>query len=74
MTQAEYQKVASSNPSNFPARGTAAEKGKGMDTARHPVEMATWEDANGTCWFVDAAPEEHAEFPAMSSHQSRGAG
>jgi serine/threonine-protein kinase len=57
VTQTEYQKVMGQNPSWFAATGQGKDQVAGLDTARHPVEMVSWNDA--------------AEFCAKLSQQER---
>lgn len=49
VTQAEYGKVMGKNPSHFSPTGPAKDQVAGMDTARHPVEMVSWNDAAEFC-------------------------
>ena len=49
VTQKEYEMVLGSNPSNFSAMGGKNEVVSGMDTARHPVERVSWNDAAEFC-------------------------
>jgi uncharacterized protein (TIGR03067 family) len=49
VTQKEYQTVMGNNPSGFSATGQNRGSVAGMDTARHPVEMASWNDAAEFC-------------------------
>jgi len=55
VTQAEYEKVKGTNPSWFAPMGTGNEAVAGRETADHPVETVSWNDA--------------AEFCAMLSQQ-----
>jgi formylglycine-generating enzyme required for sulfatase activity len=52
VTQAEYEKVMGSNLSSFARTGTDqrwVEKVAGLDTASHPVEGVSWNDAAEFC-------------------------
>ncbi len=57
VTQAEYEKVMGVNPSHFAPLGMGKEAVAGLDTAEHPVEMVSWNDA--------------AEFSAKLSQQEK---
>jgi serine/threonine protein kinase len=49
VTQAEYVKVMSKNPSYFAPNGLGKEEVAGIDTGLHPVELVTWNDAAEFC-------------------------
>ena len=49
VTQAEYENVMGVNPSHFAPMGTGKEAVVGMDTASHPVEGVSWNDAAEFC-------------------------
>ena len=49
VTQAEYEKVMGSNPSHFAPMGAGKEAVTGLETADHPVEMVSWNDAAEFC-------------------------
>jgi uncharacterized protein (TIGR02996 family) len=49
VTQEEYQRVMGNNPSWCCASSLGAEKVRGLDTRRHPVETVTWIDAVAFC-------------------------
>lgn len=49
VTQAEYEKVMGVNPSHFAPMGTGKEAIAGMETANHPVEQVSWDDAAEFC-------------------------
>ncbi|MDB5339638.1 MAG: stkP 2 [Planctomycetaceae bacterium] len=52
VTQAEYKRVMRKNPSLFVPTGPnrdIAERVAGMDTARHPVDSVSWNDAAEFC-------------------------
>jgi formylglycine-generating enzyme required for sulfatase activity len=52
VTQAEYERVMGTNPSNFSTAKV------GQDTSQHPVERVTWEDAVEFCRKLSELPEE----------------
>jgi formylglycine-generating enzyme required for sulfatase activity/serine/threonine protein kinase len=49
VTQAEYEKVMGVNPSHFSPMGMGKEAVAGLETAGHPVEMVSWNDAADFC-------------------------
>jgi hypothetical protein len=49
VTQAQYQAVMGSNPSDFSANGEAKDKVAGQPTDQHPVENVSWLDAVTFC-------------------------
>jgi formylglycine-generating enzyme required for sulfatase activity len=49
VTQAEYEKVMGVNPSHFAPMGMGKEAVAGLETAEHPVEMVSWNDAAEFC-------------------------
>jgi formylglycine-generating enzyme required for sulfatase activity len=49
VTQAEYEKVMGVNPSYFAPMGMGKEAVAGQETAQHPVEMVSWNDAVEFC-------------------------
>jgi formylglycine-generating enzyme required for sulfatase activity len=49
VTQAEYEIVIGANPSHFARTGMGREAVAGMETANHPVEMVSWNDAAEFC-------------------------
>ena len=49
VTQAEYEKVMGVNPSHFAPMGNGKEAVAGLETAEHPVEMVSWNDAAEFC-------------------------
>ncbi len=49
VTQAEYEKVMGVNPSKFALTGIVKEAVAGLETAEHPVEMVSWNDAAEFC-------------------------
>lgn len=49
VTQAQYEKVIGKNPSWFSATGLGKNQVVGINTANHPVSMATWNDAAEFC-------------------------
>jgi formylglycine-generating enzyme required for sulfatase activity len=60
VTQAEYERVMGTNPSEFSATGTGKDKVGGQDTKRFPVERVSWDDAVEFCRKLSALPEEKA--------------
>jgi serine/threonine protein kinase/formylglycine-generating enzyme required for sulfatase activity len=53
VTQAEYKAVTGTNPSYFAATGGGRAAVAGIDTANHPVERVSWDDAVGFCARLD---------------------
>ncbi len=49
VTQAEYENVMGVNPSYFAPTGMGKEAVAGLETADHPVEMVSWNDAAEFC-------------------------
>jgi formylglycine-generating enzyme required for sulfatase activity len=49
VTQAEYQRVMGTNPSQFSAEGKLSAKVAGQDTGRFPVENVSWPEAVDFC-------------------------
>lgn len=49
VTQAAYEKVMGRNPAHFAATGNGKDTVAGMETANHPVEMVSWNDAVEFC-------------------------
>ncbi len=49
VTQAEYEKVMGVNPSHFAPMGMGKAAFAGLETAEHPVEMVSWNDAAEFC-------------------------
>ena len=60
VTQAQYECVMGTNPSNFTARGQGAEQVKGLDTSSFPVDSVSWYDAVAFCTAMSNLPEEKA--------------
>jgi formylglycine-generating enzyme required for sulfatase activity len=58
VTQAQYRRVMSKNPSWFSADGGGKDKVKGMDTDDFPVERVSWEEAVEFCKKLSALPAE----------------
>jgi formylglycine-generating enzyme required for sulfatase activity len=57
VTQGEYARLMSHNPSNFCAVGGGADQVQGLNTNWFPVENMSWEDAQEFCREM----EEHAD-------------
>ena len=55
VTQAQFEQVMQANPSGF--QGEAVDN---VDTANHPVEKVSWDDAVEFCRVLSALPEEKA--------------
>jgi serine/threonine protein kinase len=49
VTQEEYEKVIGANPSHFAPMGMGKEAVAGLETAEHPVEWVSWNDAAEFC-------------------------
>ena len=49
VTQKEYEGVMKKNPSHFSSMGPGNDVVVGLDTASHPVEMVSWNDAAEFC-------------------------
>jgi len=49
VTQADYEKVMGMNPSHFAPTGMGKEAVAGLETAGHPVETVSWNDAAEYC-------------------------
>ena len=49
VTQAEYEKMMGVNPAWFAPLGMGREAVAGLETAEHPVEMVSWNDAAEFC-------------------------
>jgi formylglycine-generating enzyme required for sulfatase activity len=60
VTQAEYQRVMGTNPSRFSEGGNQADRVSGKDTARHPVENVTWDEAVEFCRKLSSLQEERS--------------
>jgi formylglycine-generating enzyme required for sulfatase activity len=60
VTQAEYQRVAGANPSEFSAAGKHASQVGGRDTKRFPVENVSWNEAAEFCRKLSEMPQEKA--------------
>jgi formylglycine-generating enzyme required for sulfatase activity len=60
VTQEEYQRVMSVNPSTFSATGDHKDKVAGQDTKRLPVENVSWDDAGEFCRKLSEMPGEKA--------------
>ncbi|MBI5758088.1 MAG: SUMF1/EgtB/PvdO family nonheme iron enzyme [Planctomycetales bacterium] len=64
VTQADYKLVMETNPAGFSLTGTnksLIERVAGMDTTRHPVEGASWNDAAEFCAKLSQR-EKHKPF------------
>lgn len=49
VTQAQYERVMETNPSQFAAIGPGKEAVAGLDTSTHPVDSVSWNDAAEFC-------------------------
>jgi WD40 repeat protein/serine/threonine protein kinase/formylglycine-generating enzyme required for sulfatase activity len=49
VTQGQFELITGRNPSEFSATGKSADKVRGKDTSRHPVEKLWWRDAVQFC-------------------------
>ena len=49
VTQAQYELVMGTNPSHFSATGRGKKAVAGLETANHPVETVSWNDAAEFC-------------------------
>jgi formylglycine-generating enzyme required for sulfatase activity len=58
VTQKQYEKVMSENPSYFSASGGGKERVKGLDTDDFPVDSVSWHDAKKFCDKLSALPKE----------------
>ena len=64
VTQAQYKKIMGKNPSKFQGDAVAERHPetnrvvKEVDSANHPVEQVSWEDAVEFCQRLSALPEE----------------
>jgi formylglycine-generating enzyme required for sulfatase activity len=58
VTQAQYQKVAGTNPSYFSSSGPGRASVRGIDTRNFPVETVSWDDAVAFCKKLSALPAE----------------
>ena len=64
VTQAQYKKIMGKNPSHFQGDAVAERHPetnrvvKEVDSANHPVERVSWEDAVEFCQRLSALPEE----------------
>jgi formylglycine-generating enzyme required for sulfatase activity len=58
VTQGQYQQVMGNNPSSFSAKGNEAAMVVGKDTAQHPAEMVSWDDAVEFCRRLSSLPDE----------------
>ena len=58
VTQAEWRALMGDNPSHFQAGGGGADKVKGMDTSRFPVERVSWDDCQKFLGALNALGRE----------------
>jgi formylglycine-generating enzyme required for sulfatase activity len=63
VTQAEYEKVMNSNPSQFSAKGRQSAKVAGMDTLRFPVDSVSWENAKKFCEALSKRFKKKFDLP-----------
>ncbi len=61
-TQEQYQQVTGDNPSWFREGGLGAEKVRGQDTKKFPVENVTWDNADSFC--ADLTKKCGTQLPA----------
>jgi formylglycine-generating enzyme required for sulfatase activity len=54
VTQEQYEKMMGKNPSIFSKMGIGADRVKGMDTSKFPVENVSWDDAVEFCRRLSA--------------------
>lgn len=60
VTQAQYEQVMGENPSWFAPDGPGRRDVAGLDTANHPVDRVSWEEAVEFCRRLSALPAERA--------------
>jgi formylglycine-generating enzyme required for sulfatase activity len=60
VTQSEWAAVMGTNPASFSAGGGDADKVRGTDTSRFPVENITWPEAMEFCRKLSTRPQERA--------------
>jgi formylglycine-generating enzyme required for sulfatase activity len=60
VTQKEYRKVTSGNPSWFASAGGGKDRVADLDTDRLPVDSVTWDDAVAFCRTLSEFPDEKA--------------
>jgi formylglycine-generating enzyme required for sulfatase activity len=72
VTQAEYQHVMGVNPSEYSSGGAHKARVVGQDTARHPVERVSWNQAMEFCRRLSTMPQEssaHREYTLPTEAQ-----
>lgn len=57
VTQAQYEQVMGTNPSHFAVTGEGRDAVNDLETANHPVEMVSWNDAAEFC--AKLSQQEH---------------
>ena len=58
VTQEQYQRIMSNNPSWFCASGRGKDRVNNLGTSQFPVEMVFWDDAVAFCEALSRLPEE----------------
>jgi formylglycine-generating enzyme required for sulfatase activity len=83
VTQAQYEQVMGSRPSQFSSKGGAKDRVSGLNTGDFPVENVTWFDALDFCravsllpavrdkgWVVDLPTEAEWEYACRAGTQT----
>ncbi|MFN0021300.1 MAG: SUMF1/EgtB/PvdO family nonheme iron enzyme [Pirellulaceae bacterium] len=71
VTQSQYKKVMSKNPSHFATTGQGQEAVVGLDTANHPVESVSWHEAVAFCAKLSQQESLPADDPQLSDAKTR---